>query len=515
MFFHKHAVLCNVLTNPEAKGVFMLNPRIRVTALGGVADRKNPTGSCLLLEIRHGKQFTRILIDAGAWQGNGDVMRNSLLPPQLDTIDAVVLTHAHNDHAGRLPFFVKHGYHGSVFCTEATADLLGPMLLDTAKIILAEKKDRDRRNSRARKNGNGKKKKACESEPPEFFFSCENVEETLGLIKCGGFKYHRWVKLGKGIFLKFYPSGHVLGGAICVIRVDRNNRPEDSTYLGFSGDLGRSDEIILPPPKVIQEPLNWWFTESTYGGRRHPSRNEELFTLLKTIARTREAGGNVYIPSFSLERTQEIIYLLSRLIANGELAPMTIYLDSPLAEKVTGVFLQYWDTPMFADQNSLDFNPFSEEENPFLKVVLGKEESDNLVNTSEPCIIIAGSGMCDAGRIREHLRYALPNNQNAICLVGYMAEGTLGRRLCERTSSVQMNGNTILVRANIVRFESFSAHADSEFLVDYARRLTIKKGVFLLHGDNENAQRLQQNLQKRLGNVTVFIPKLNEVIDLA
>lgn len=492
----------------------MLSPRIRITALGGVADRKNPTGSCLLLEIRRGKQFTRILIDAGAWQGNGDsVVRNSILPPELDKICAIVLTHAHNDHAGRLPFLVKHGYRGPVLCTEATADLLGPMLLDTAKILLSEKKDRDRRNSRARKNGDQKRKKSRDSEPLEFIFSCDDVETSLELIKRGGFKYRRWVRLDKGIFLKFYPSGHILGGAICVFRVDRNNRPEDSIYLGFSGDLGREDGIILPPPEMVREPLDWWFTESTYGGRRHPPRSEELSLLLEAIVRTREAGGNVYLPSFSLERTQEIIYLLSRLLANGELPPMTIHLDSPLAEKVTGVFLQHWDTPMFADQDQIPFNPFSEE-NPFLRVVPGAKESTDLVNISEPCVIIAGSGMCDAGRIREHLRHALPNSKNTICLIGYMAEGTLGRKLWEEPSLVRMNGDEIPVRAGIVRFQSFSAHADSFFLASYARRLTVKKGVFILHGDSENAQQLQQNLQKRLGSSMVSIPKLNEVIDL-
>ena len=495
----------------------MFKPKVRMTVLGGPADRNNPTGSCLLLEIRIGKFETRGLIDVGMWQGKDASKRNALLPPHPERLDFIVLTHPHTDHAGRLPFAVKNGFCGRVFCTKPTAALLPPMLLDSAKIVQMEARNRKRKASRAiptkRKQ---RKKRARQFKPPEFVFSDKDVEQSLALIKCEGYDYYDWIHLGKRLYLKFYPSGHVLGGGICVLRIDRNSSPENSIYIGFSGDLGREDGIILPSPVKVKEKLDWWMTESTYGGMKHPPRDKEISKLIGLLYRAQENGGKILIPSFSLERTQELMYILSCYMREGKAPPLTIYLDSPLAEKITRVFAAHWDDALlFKGQEELDFNPFDRQENPYLKVVEDMHASIRLMETSGSCIIIAGAGMCDAGRIRDHLKKALPDKKNTICLVGHMVEGTLGRKLSEMQNPVHMNGYEISVRADIVQFQSFSAHGDKGVLVGYPKRIVIKKGVFILHGDRERSHQLQQDLRKKLSrDVTVYIPALNEAISL-
>jgi len=517
---------------------------ITVKFLGGVAG-DNLTGSSVLLTVRRGKETFRCLIDAGLIQCSSreffDKNREILNELKPGYLDAIILTHPHLDHIGRLPLLVKNGFgqRGRIICTEATASLLRVMLEDSAKIQAieseslktknfngAERKNKQKNYRRDRgTRGNydriqsrlQKKKKTKHDNACDPLYNLEDVSATCALVKNGGFLYKTWLKLAKGISLKFYPSGHVLGGAISVIKIETKTK---TTYLGFSGDLGRQDGIILPPPEIVEEKLDYWFSESTYGGEVHPERDEEIAQLLKIVARAANNKQKIIIPSFALERTQEIVYLLSYYMSINQIPKIPIYLDSPMATKITEVFAKNWDAQMFEDQSLLTFNPFSD--NPFLTTIADQESSLALIQEPGPYIVIAGSGMCDAGRVREHLRVGLGQEKTIIFLVGYMARNSLGRRLKDGLPIIKMNGVEIVVKAEIIGFDSFSAHADSPFLTSYAKELATNnqlQKIFLIHGEDDGATFLKADMLEALPNnhnwlENIIIPKLGQEVIL-
>lgn len=518
-----------------------MRAKVRIRFLGGVADdpNNNLTGSCSLLQVEQGKKRTSILIDSGLIQCgfNDSLEKNQAILKQLkpDSLDYIILTHAHIDHIGRLPLFVRHGFQGRIICTEGSRSLLNVMLEDSAKIQMLEAgylsakalKELDNHSGKngtrdrltrgnfdriQRKTKNQKVKARCLP-----LYTQKDVEATDELIKNGGYEYYNWLKLAHGISIKFYPSGHVMGGAIVVFRID--SKPKD-IYLCFSGDLGRRDGIILPPPEVVDEEIDHLILESTYGGKSHPPRDEEINKILNLIKKAAKNKQRVIIPSFALERSQEIIYLLSYYMEQGEIPRVPIYLDSPLASRITSVFANGWDQGMFSDQNRLGFNPFNPFKNPYFGIITGQEESDALIAQPGSYIVIAGSGMCDAGRVRGHLRANLDKTDTIVCLVGYMAENSLGRRLKDGAPTVKMNSQEIIVKAEIVSFDSFSAHADGLFLADYAQAVLAKnpdvyKQIFLVHGEKNSAYDLktylEENLPKRLKEKTrINVPKINQ-----
>jgi len=508
---------------------------IDVKFLGGVADNENLTGSCTLVTIRRGKSATRLLIDAGLLQCDfaNLVEKNQALINQLDptSLNYIILTHSHVDHVGRLPFLVKKGFNGQVICTESTNDLLKIILPDTAKIQASEarylrsraaKKARQAKEKYGKKNGKYYKKiKKSVNDP---LFSIEDVERTYELIKIGGFPYFKQIKLSTGIHVKFYPSGHVLGGAICVIQI---MRPGSGKHInmGFSGDLGRQDGIILPSPEIVQEPINYWFIESTYGGKKHPERNKEIDKLLGIITRAAKKKQKIIIPSFALERTQEIVYLLSYYMHIKEIPAIPIYLDSPMASNITRIYGANWLRGMFKDQAILPFNPFipSRHQNPYFKIITQQDDSANLSREAGPYIVIAGSGMCNAGRVRNHLRAGLGNSNTVVCLIGYMAKGTLGRKLQEGLPIIKMNDEDIFVKSEIIVFESFSAHADSPFLVHYTNEVMTKNShadtkIFIIHGEEKSGTLLKLQLANtgvsQNQGENIIIPRLNQTIKI-
>ncbi len=518
---------------------------LSVQFLGGVASGDNLTGSAILLIIEQEKRVIRILIDAGLVQTNFKEFfeKNREILQQLkpERLDAIVLTHSHLDHIGRLPFLVRNGFgkQGRVICTEATAGLLRVMLEDSAKIQAIESshlkaklakeggqpdlhgrgRDHFTRGNYDRLKNFNKNKKRSSNGTTEPLYDMNDVEIACNLVKNGGSPYHSWIRLAKGINLKFYASGHVLGGAIAVIRVETKN---GDIHLGFSGDLGRRDGIILPPPEIVEEPLDYWFSESTYGGKFHPERQTEIDDLLKVVRKAADKKQKIIIPSFALERTQEIVYLLSYYMSVRKIPRMNMYLDAPMATRITKVFSQNWDLQMFSGQDIINFNPFSTEENHFLKTVNDKKSSLELLKEPGPYIVIAGSGMCDAGRVRDHLRAGLSHKQTVVCLVGYMAKNSLGRKLKEGFPIVKMNGDEIIIKAEIVNFESFSAHADSSFLVSYTENIAAPgklKKIFLVHGEEESATYLKSELLKVLPDENkwlknILIPKLGQEVKL-
>lgn len=502
--------------------------------LGGVAD--NLTGSCTMLIVSEGKKTSRILIDAGLVQGGfkDSIDRNKEILKQIkpSQIDYIVLTHSHIDHIGRLPLFSKHGFKGRVICTTGTSDLLKPMLEDSAKIQMAEAAYLTKKLAKAEKELEPKKTKTRDSktlgkyddarqkelnQKPKTqvdpLYDSFDVTALQGLIKNDGYDYHHWIRLTHTISVKFYPSGHVMGGAIVVLRI--KDRPKD-TYFCFSGDLGRKDGIILPPPEVVLEPIDYLFLESTYGGKTHPDRDQEINKLLDLIRISVLKKRRIIIPSFALERSQEIIYLLSYYMYQELIPEISIFLDSPLGSKITAAFASAWDNKMFSDQDRLDFNPFDPRKNKFFNTIYLQEASDAIIASPHNYIVIAGSGMCDAGRIRGHLKANLDKPNTTVCLVGYMAENSLGRKLKDGLPVVKMNDKEIEVKAEIISFDSFSAHADQPFLVEYAKAILAKnkrfpKTVFLVHGEGLGVSELKTALESKIAkNVEVKIPKLNE-----
>jgi metallo-beta-lactamase family protein len=507
-----------------------MSTRISAQFIGGVADGINLTGSCYLFEVRKEKQIVRFAVDLGMWQGNYEKSyeRNRELGFNPGSVDFMVVTHSHIDHIGRLPLAAKKGFSGRIFCTEPTAELLEVMLMDSAKVLESETRYRLRRMiaSQAENAGLGEKLKTKNRNgirnlnsmlKTGLLFSERDVGKCLGLVKNGGFPYGEWIKLEKDINVKFYPSGHVLGGAICVIEIGYRKK---KTYIGFSGDLGRRDGIILPPPATIEEPLDYWFIESTYGGESHPKRHAEIKKLFGLIKESENKRGKIIIPSFVLERAQEIIYLISSAMTDGDVPKMPIFLDSPMAERITEVFGEHWKTPMFKDQGRLNFNPFNLSENPFLFKVESDFESVALSRKTGPHIIIAGSGMSEAGRVRNHLRAQLSNSNAVVCLVGHMVEGTLGWKLQQGYPLVSMNGNEIPVRAEIVSFKGFSAHASGNFLVEYTIRIgnnSPDMKVFIVHGEEKNGLALKKDLIEAFNedwHDRIFIPEINQKVSL-
>jgi len=503
-----------------------MTQRIMVKFLGGVASR-NLTGSCTFFEIRRKKQVIRFLVDVGLWQGKYEdsFQKNHTFDIDVKNLDFVILTHSHIDHIGRLPMLTRMGFKGRVVCTTPTADLLSIMLNDTAKILKSEARYRSSRLKRVRKNYSSncpRKGSRTSNHHPHILFSMEDVEESLKLVKNDGFEYNKWFRLEKGIELKFYSSGHVLGGAICVIKIHPEKSLKKPVFLCLSGDLGRKDGIILPPPAIIKESPDYWFIESIYGGMQHPPREEEIAIFLSLIRDSYKKKTKIILPSFALERTQEIIYLASYFMKKGEVPEIPIYLDSPLGRKITNVFKRHWNSPMFKDQNMLDFNPFDTSENPFLKVIESDEESVILTKSTGPYVVIAGSGMCEAGRIRNHLRAELENKNAVICLIGYMAPDTLGEKIRKGFPIVRINDEEKRVRARIVNFRSFSAHADGPFLVEYTSRIMQNNGpenksIFIIHGNEKGGCLLKSDLIDSMGEgwkEHIFIPALNDIVKL-
>lgn len=503
----------------------------KIKFLGGLANEI--TGSCYLLTISDAKTNTKILIDSGLIQGhfkdsldkNKEILKNL----KIGEIDSIVLTHSHIDHVGRLPFFVKNGFSGRIICSEMTASLIKPMLEDSAKIQLAEafylnrknkkeeKKPELNKESLSRGNYDRKKQKIANLDKNfvEPLYDLKDVEKTQELIKNDGYEYYKWIRLAKKVSVKFYPSGHVMGGAILVFRI--SNKVKDY-YLCFTGDLGRQDGIILPPPEFVLEPIDNLVIESTYGNRFHPSRDQEIEKMLRLLKDAFYQKKKIIIPSFAFERTQEIIYLLSYYMKVGVLPVFSIFLDSPLGDKITKVFAEAWEMGMFLDQNKLDFNPFDPKENPYLKIIGEQKSSDLLANSVGPYIVIAGSGMCDSGRVRGYLRANLSKKDTIVFLVGYMAENSLGA-LLKKSKIVHMNKQEIEVKAEIISFDSFSAHADLPFLLKYTSKTFRKKSEYLrrvciVHGELAGAENLQRKLIEAFASkkIEVLIPKVNEEV---
>lgn len=454
------------------------------------------TGSKYLLRTSR----STVLLECGLFQGrrNESLQRNRTLGLDANAIDAVVLSHAHLDHSGALPVLWKHGYRGPIYATPATRDLCAPMLEDAARIQAADSAHLDRMIERGE-----------DVEPVKPLYDRDAVIGTLELFL--GIPYHRREHVAPGVSVTFLDAGHVLGSAIVVLDIDDDGSP---LRLAFTGDLGHAGLPLLRAPETPTG-AHILVTESTYGDRTHAPLASTLDRFARAIQTTIARGGKVIIPAFALERSQEVVYTLKRLRAERRIPEVPVYVDSPLAVKVTDVFRLHPDAlrketlAHFTDHDSpFDF--------PGLHYVTDVERSMEIDASPHPSIIIAGSGMCEGGRVLHHLRAFLGDPRATIVIVGYQAEHTLGRRIAERRTEVKVFGVPRTRNADVVVLDGLSAHADQTELVEFARAVRDRgplRQVILVHGEDPARKALATALRAD-EFPTVRIPERGERIRL-
>ena len=425
------------------------------------------TGSMHVVRTRHGA----VLLDCGLYQGRRREAyeRNSHLPIPIKEISAVVLSHAHIDHSGAIPLLEKHGYRGPIYATPATRDLCTVMLRDAANIQDSDARFLNRQNER-------------EGRGDEIYAPLYTDDDVVGAIeKFLSIPYRQTVPICDGVRLTFFDAGHVLGSSITQLDVEDGGKRR---RIVFTGDLGRADRPILRDPEV-PDGADVLITESTYGDRLHDGLDKMEEDLASVVKRTWERGGKLLIPSFALERAQEVIFALKNLRRKGRLPPMPVYVDSPLTVRITDVFKLHpecYDAETRALMRGKD-SPFEFSDLRYVEDVEGSKE---ITAKSDPAIVIAASGMCEAGRILHHLKSAVEDEKNTVLIVGYQAQHTLGRRLVEKRTRVRIFGVERDRRAEVVVLNGFSAHADQKDLIAYADRCRERgslKQIVLVHGD--------------------------------
>lgn len=450
------------------------------------------TGSQHLLSV-NGKN---ILLECGLYQGRrADMERvNRNFPFDPKTVDAVILSHAHIDHSGNTPNLVRQGFRGKIFCTQATARMLEPMLLDSAKIQVY---DVDYLNRKLHK-----------SEPVlEPIYTELDARAVLSHIH--GIPYHQWFEVVPGVECNFLDAGHILGSALVNLRMQEGKK---KMTLGYTGDLGRKFLPLLRDPEQIRG-VDYLLSESTYGDRLHNDIRASYDELAAVINTTIRRGGKLIIPSFAVERAQELLYIIHELKDLKKISELPVYLDSPLAVKIVEVFAQFVE---LYDEETQEYF-LKKKDNPFLfsglHLVEKTEDSKALNSSYEPSIIISASGMCEFGRIRHHLKNNIENPNNTIAIVGYQAQDTLGRRLLDGVKEVNILDKRLKVRSEIVQFNSLSAHADQHGLMDFVKNAGAFKKLFLVHGEQAAKDTLRSELFKTLHR-EIIIPRCGETFDL-
>lgn len=455
------------------------------------------TGSCHLITTEHHK----ILLDCGQFQGGKamDAMNYEPFPFDPAEIDYMVLSHAHIDHCGRIPLLVKRGFKGDIYCTDATADLLEVMLKDSGYIHEKEAEWKNRKNERA-------------GRPlVEPLYTCNDAIESLKFVK--PVLYDQLIELNPEMKIVFNDAGHILGSAITELWVTEG---ESVSKIVFSGDLGVMDRPILRDPTIIKK-ADYVIMETTYGNRLHPQNSMDVKSLMEIVIKTARRGGTVVIPSFAVGRTQELIYEFNRFYENNrqyqkDLENLMVYVDSPMATTATEVFKR--NAQVFDDEmkeiitngdNPLDFKN--------LRFTRSTEDSIALNHNDRPKVIISASGMCEAGRIRHHLKHNLWNPKASVIFVGYQAEGTLGRLLVEGAKEVTLFGEEIQVNAEIYNLEGFSGHADRDGLLMWLGGFQKEpKHIFLVHGEPESKEDFARTVEQKLGYHPIVVQGNSEFV---
>jgi metallo-beta-lactamase family protein len=448
---------------------------VRVTFWGAA---RTVTGSKHLLTGRAGT----LLLDCGLFQGRRaeSEARNRMLPFTPSSLDSVILSHAHIDHSGALPVLARGRYEGPIHATRVTADLCRAMLLDAAHI---QEKDAEWLNRR-------KRSRSGDRRPIQPLYVSQDAERTFALFQTHD--YEQPFEALPGVTATFHEAGHIAGAASISLRW-RENGSESS--LVFSGDLGRPDRPILRDPTPLPE-ADYLILEGTYGGKTHPEEAALWSSLEAVVKETAANRGRIVIPAFAVGRTQEVVYALDHLCSEGRIPELPIYVDTPLGIEVQGIIRRH---PEVFDEETAAAIRAGGDPLGMQRVTMVREAEDSkrLNEKAGPFITISASGMCEAGRILHHLKHTVEDERNTVVIIGYQAEGTLGRRLVEGAPEVRILGELHPVRAKVRVLNGFSAHADHPALVAQAASCVAKKGIAIVHADLERAEALRAGLAAR------------------
>ncbi|NWG17772.1 MAG: MBL fold metallo-hydrolase [Chloroflexi bacterium] len=456
------------------------------------------TGSQHMIEV-NGK---RILLDCGLYQGRRAEShdRNRRLPFDPQSVDVMILSHAHIDHSGNIPNLVKNGFSGDIICTHATRDLCAVMLLDSGHI---QEKDVEYVNKKNRKRG---------KPLVEPIYTQVDAEASLDSLVSQNYSRQRQVL--PGVYLTFLDAGHMLGSAIVILDIEDHEAHRD-VRLVFSGDLGRVGIPIIRDPQTVDS-ADLLIMESTYGDRLHPPYPDAEQELERIVVETYQRGGKVIVPAFAVGRTQQLVYTLHKLANQGDIPRLPIFVDSPLAVNTTDVFRTH---PECFDAETRQFildlggqaDPFGFQDITYTRSV---EESKRLNFLRQPAIIISASGMAETGRILHHLKNNIENPNNTVLISGWQAPDTLGRRLVEKQTEVRIFGEPYTRRAQVEVLSGFSGHADRDELLAWVGAFQRKpQRTFLVHGELEAATALAGGLKERYG-MAVFIPEWKQSFEV-
>lgn len=448
------------------------------------------TGSAYLVETAKAK----VMIDAGLFQGGKATEEKNRLPEGADprSLDALLLTHAHLDHTGRVPLLLKHGYQNAIYATSATLDLADIVLKDSAKIQMQDA---------ARKNRYHPEKHIEALYTPEDMISFRSQGKNIEL--------HRSYEVADGVTARFYEAGHMLGSTSIELTVQENGGRK---VVVFSGDLGPYDQPIVRSFEELPY-ADLVFLESTYGDRNHRPYFETIKEFETIVLKAAEQKGKILIPAFAIGRTQQILYHLAILFFQKKIPPFPVFVDSPMAIEAGKVFAHH---PDLFDEEATDWKnqgllPL---DRTWFKFITSVEESKQLNDLNGPCAILAGAGMCNGGRIQHHLKFNLPRPTTQVLIVGYQGYGSLGRQLVDGVKQVKIQGETIDVNATVHTLNGLSAHAGQDDLLRWFTPLSREKPrVVLTHGENLQREALASKIEKSYG-LKPLLPQLNEIVEI-
>ncbi len=460
---------------------------MKVQFLGGA---RTVTGSCFYLETSE----LKMLVDCGMSQGEDsyDLNKKPFTFNPVD-IDLLFLTHAHIDHSGLIPKLVRDGFRGNIIATSATTDLAAMMLYDSAHI---QESDSEWLSSKAIRAG---------KEPVLPLYTTDDVKAAIPLFRKT--PYGKIGHTGKGIKYRLLDAGHILGSAS--LEIWFQDGPQEKKII-FSGDIGKKSNPILNDPSIATE-SDYVVIESTYGNRTHKNMPDTIGELIEAVKTTFKRGGNVIIPAFAVGRTQDVLYILNKLVREDRLFKINVYIDSPLAEKATNTYLAHPEC--FDEEAKRLLNPGSITNTIRLKFTSSVEESMELNRIKSHAIIIAGSGMCEGGRIRHHFKYNLWRPECSVLFVGFQANGTLGRKIVDGAKAVHFFGEEIAVKARIYTLGGFSAHADQKELLEWLSAFNDSPEIFVIHGEEETALQFADIIKETYGFKT-HVPSKGESYEL-
>lgn len=465
---------------------------VSIRFLGGAG---NVTGSRFLVQA----EGARVLVDCGMYQERKFAKRNwDPFPVPPDSIDAVVLTHAHLDHCGYLPRLVHDGFRGRIYSTQATAEITRIILEDSARIQQEDAAYKKKRHRREGRKG---------PHPEIALYTLDDVKETLPLFTA--VPYRRRISISDALSFELRDAGHILGSA--TVKVEAGLKGHKRSVV-FSGDMGRPDRPLLLEPERYRQ-ADYVVVESTYGDRLHKAGNDIEGQLADAINETVERGGNVIVPSFAVERAQELLYYLKRLMDSKRIPRLLTFLDSPMAQDVTGIFGNHADllSTDLADLFRSGDSPFNF---PGLHMVRSVDESKSINGLRGTAIVIAGSGMCNGGRIKHHLINNIGRPDSTVLFVGYQAQGTLGREIVNGRNPVRILGDYRDVRAKIVEIDGLSAHADRNELMHWLSSIeNPPRTVFVVHGEADASQAFSEHISTKTGWKTV-VPEYDDLVPL-